>query len=76
MTSLVPRTFTISIFLLFNWKKNVSLKTEENMYVVLATLPVYSGMKEMVVLIFVQNRSAGNQVSSDVSAFTYFPLDD
>ena len=44
------------------------------MYVVLAMFPVYSGMKEMVVLIFIQNRSAGNQASSVVSAFTYFTL--
>ena len=46
------------------------------MYVVLAMFPVYSGMKEMVVLIFIQNRSAGNHTSSDVLAFTYFTLDD
>ena len=39
---------------------------------------LFTGMKEMVVLIFIQNRSAGhgNQASSDVSAFTYFTLDD
>ena len=37
---------------------------------------LFTGMKEMAVLIFIQNRSAGNQASSDVSAFTYFTLDD
>ena len=37
---------------------------------------MFTGRKEMVVLIFIQNRSAGNQASSDVSAFTYFTLDD
>ena len=36
-------------------------------------------MKEMLVFIFIQllqNRSAGNQESSDILAFTYFTLDD
>ena len=39
---------------------------------------LFTGMKEiyMVVLIFIQNRSAGNQASSDVLAFSYFTLDD
>ena len=40
MTSLVPRTFTISIFLLFNWKKVLQSKNWGE-HVVLAMFPVY-----------------------------------
>ena len=46
------------------------------MHVVLAMFTVYWHERNMVVLIFIQNRSAGNQASSDVLAFSYFTLDD